>query len=87
VVSTGVVWSSVGFVCKVQGFVWLSAWVCVHHVLSYLMASGQFGGFVWSSWGFVWSSAPIAFLVTHGHLVKWGVLCCFSNSPDMVDFT
>ncbi len=36
---------------------WCSAWVSVHHVLSYLRASGSVGGFVWKSWGFVWSSA------------------------------
>ena len=35
-----------GLCGQVQGFVWSSAWVCVHHVFSYLWAYGQVGGFV-----------------------------------------
>jgi hypothetical protein len=53
---------------------------------------------IWSSWGvcvvkcrglcgLVHGFVFIVFLVTYGHLVKWGVLCFFSNSPDVVDFT
>jgi hypothetical protein len=40
-----------------QGALWSSAWVCVHHILSYLRASGQVGGLCSQVQGFVWSSA------------------------------
>jgi hypothetical protein len=38
------------------------------------------GGMYGQVQGFV----SITFLVTCGHLIKWGGLCYFSNSPDLV---
>jgi hypothetical protein len=66
---------------QMQGFVWSSAGVVWSSVGVLFMVKcralcGQVRGFVF-----------IMFLVTYGHLVKWGVLCYFSNSPDVVDFT
>jgi hypothetical protein len=38
-----------GMYGQVQGFAWSSAWVCVHHVFSYLWASDQVGGLCYFS--------------------------------------
>jgi hypothetical protein len=35
-----------GLCGQVQRFVWSSACVCVHHIFSYLWASGQVGGVI-----------------------------------------